>query len=412
MAQKRFSDRYIGSLKAKPGRYEVFEPGTGFGIRVSPRGVKTWVYMYRYDGKARRMTLGRYAQKTKTDSLEANRPLSLADARIAYANARKLLDEGTDPGSEAVEQRQQERSADTVTEFIGEYLANGAPERSKAEYERVLRKELEPRWGRRKAGSIKRADAQKLLREIRDRGADVAANRTMAYARSMYTWGIKELIVSENPFSGLNRTEEEERDRIYSSDEIRALWKAFDVECGDVFKLILVLGQRVNEVIGMSVSELDLEAEVPTWTVPAARMKSKKPHVVPLPPIAVEIVEGILSNIGENGLLFESDRRPGRARSSLKTPIAEVREAAGVNDFRTHDLRRTCGTGVTKAGFSRFIMDRVLGHVEPGVGRAYDRYDYFAEKTDALNAWADELQTILKRTPKKSGTAPNRTGSK
>ena len=72
-----------------------------------------------------------------------------------------------------------------------------------------------------------------------------------------------------------------------------------------------------------------------------------------------------------------------------------MKKASGVEDFRSHDLRRTCGTNITGMGFPRFIMDRVLGHVEPGVGRRYDRHDYLREKKAALGAWGQRLHEII-----------------
>ena len=72
-----------------------------------------------------------------------------------------------------------------------------------------------------------------------------------------------------------------------------------------------------------------------------------------------------------------------------------MKKASGVEDFRSHDLRRTCGANITGMGFPRFIMDRVLGHVEPGVGRRYDRHDYLREKKAALDAWGGKLRRII-----------------
>ena len=129
----RMTDIGISRLKPKAKRYEVWEDGrTGFGVRVSVSGRKTFVYMYWRDGKARRMTLGVYG----------NGPgqLSLADAHVKYAEAKKARAEGRDPGSETVETHQAEREAETVADLVELYLEKWARprKRSAAEDERIL----------------------------------------------------------------------------------------------------------------------------------------------------------------------------------------------------------------------------------------------------------------------------------
>ena len=96
----RFTDRTIKSLRPKAQRYEVWEDGqTGLGVRVTPKGARTWVFMYRFDGKARRMTLGTYPS------------IGVAQAHVLHAKAREALDQGIDPGVRHVAQRRAEREA-------------------------------------------------------------------------------------------------------------------------------------------------------------------------------------------------------------------------------------------------------------------------------------------------------------
>ena len=92
-------------------------------------------------------------------------------------------------------------------------------------------------------------------------------------------------------------------------------------------------------------------------------------------------------------------RKPGQSIKARGRAAERVKKVSGIDDFRSHDLRRTCGTGITRLGFSRFVMDRVLGHVESGVGSRYDRHDYLQEKTAALAAWGAKLNEILTGEP-------------
>ena len=118
----RFTDRSIASLKPKAARYEAWEDGrTGFGVRVAPIGRKSWVYMYRFDGKARRMTFGPYPR------------MSLADARVKLAEAKRKLDRGIDPGAEAVKARRRpSRSSSTNISRSGPGRESAAPRRTSA----------------------------------------------------------------------------------------------------------------------------------------------------------------------------------------------------------------------------------------------------------------------------------------
>ena len=159
---QRFTDRFIAALKPKADRYECWEGG-GFGVRVSPNGKKAWVVVYHFDRKPRRVTLGSYPA------------LGLADARVAVANAKKLLAQGIDPGEQVVAQRRAERGAETVEELIEEYLEKWARphKRSAAEDERKLRKDVIPAWGRQRAKDITRRDVIALLDNIVDRGSPI-----------------------------------------------------------------------------------------------------------------------------------------------------------------------------------------------------------------------------------------------
>ncbi len=126
----RFTDKGIVALKPKAERYEVWEDGkTGLGVRVSTRGRKSWIYMYRFGGRARRMTIGTYP------------PLTLANARVLQAKAIESKEEGEDPGVAHIAKRRAERQAHTVADLVEEYLEKHARpnKRSAAFDERVLK---------------------------------------------------------------------------------------------------------------------------------------------------------------------------------------------------------------------------------------------------------------------------------
>ncbi len=185
----RFTKPSVEALKKRPERYEVWEDGkTGLGIRVSPSGRKTWVLMYRFEGKARRMTLGTYPK------------VGIASAHTKAGNAHEALEHGRDPGAENVAQRRDERQAETVDQLIDEYLARHAARKRSGDQDKAnLEREIRPEWGKRKAKSITRRDVILLLDKIADRGAPVMRNRMAALLSKMFMFAVHQGIIDASP---------------------------------------------------------------------------------------------------------------------------------------------------------------------------------------------------------------------
>ena len=212
-ATMRFTDKGIAALKPKSERYEVWEDGrTGLGVRVTPKGRRSFVHMYRFDGKARRMTLGTYPV------------VGLASARVKHASAKEQLSKGIDPGAQQIERKRAERNAETVADLIEEYLEKWARPRKRSadEDERKLKKEVLPLWGKRKAREITRRDVITLLDGIVDRGAPIRANRTLAVIRKMFNFALSRDILDTTPAAMVQApARENQRDRVLTADEIR-----------------------------------------------------------------------------------------------------------------------------------------------------------------------------------------------
>src|SRR5438046_6469878 len=120
----RLTDRSIEALRPKTARYEVWdEARKGFGLRVTPRGVKSFVWVYHFDGRPRRLTFGTYPR------------LSLAGAGVKLAEAKDLLANGLDPGARAVAERDADRRAETVEELVASYLDRYARARKRSAFE-------------------------------------------------------------------------------------------------------------------------------------------------------------------------------------------------------------------------------------------------------------------------------------
>jgi integrase len=399
----KFTDRSIDALKTKKQRYEIWEDGrTGFGVRVSPKGTKSWLYMYRFGGKARRMTLGTYPQ------------VGLADANVKAAVAKRKLKEGRDPGLELVQARQVERQAATVEDLVQEYLKRHAipNKRSAKEDRRCLEKDVLPYWGNRKAKSITRRDVIVLLDRIVDRGSPIMANRTLAVARRMFRFAVDRDVVSQNPFLGIRKpATETTRDRILRETEIKVFWHGLeDARMPEsvrlALKLLLVTVQRRGEVVEAAWSEFDLPNRL--WTIGGERTKNGRPHTVALSDLTMKLLARIRELSGDSEWLFPSPRLENRSidRRGINHRLTENLERIGLSNLRPHDLRRTGASQMTAMGIPRLVVSKILNHADREITGVYDRHTYDAEKRHALESWAAHLEGILSGKPKADNVVP------
>ena len=215
-----FTDKGIKYLQSTEKRRVVWARGlTGLGIRVSPSGTKSFVYKYDVDGQDRWLTFGQYPK------------LKLAEALRKYAEALEKLEAGDDPAEENVQANRASRKALTVQQLAGEYIEKYAKPRKRSwqEDQRILDRDVLPRWGARKASKISRRDVIDLLDEIVGRGAPVQANRTLAVIRRMFNFAIDRDVIAASPCHRLKPpSAEKHKDRYLTLDEIRRFWNGLD----------------------------------------------------------------------------------------------------------------------------------------------------------------------------------------
>ncbi len=379
----RLTDSKVKSLRPKESRYIVWEDGgTGLGVRVSPADRKSFIFMYRFDGKPRMMTLGPYPK------------LKLVTARLKAAQAKDRLSKEIDPGKELLETKEAVRGAHSVKALIDEYIEKWAKPRKRSwkEDERILRKDVQP----------KRRDIVLLLDEIVDRGAPIQANRTLAVIRKMFNFALSRGILELSPCVQIPApSKENQRDRVLSDDEIRAIWLSLDdagmtKEIQLALKLQIITGQRKGEIIGAEWSDLNLKDG--WWIIPKEKSKNNLPHRVPLSSLALKILKEAKELSKGSPFLFPS---PTKEKSHITEPaidraIRNNRELFDIDHFVPHDLRRTVASQITAMGFPRLTVSKILNHVESGVTAVYDRHSYDKEKRAALEKWSKRLEKIFK----------------
>ncbi len=265
---------------------------------------------------------------------------------------------------------------------------------------RILEKDVLPEWGQRKVRDVTRRDVKDLLRKVLERGG-IMANRTLALIRKMFNYAVDELeIIPSSPCLKIKApAPEQRRDRVLTTDEIRALWHGLEgAKIAEGIKLALrlqlVTGQRKGEIISAAWEEIDLADK--WWTIPPEKAKNKMAHRVPLSPLAMELLQAEKNITGDSPWIFPSpqtDRHitPEAVDHALRRPGLE---ALGFT-FVPHDLRRTAASHMTGMGISRLVVSKILNHVERGITAVYDRHSYDQEKRQALESWGRKLQVIV-----------------
>jgi integrase len=364
----------------------------GFGLKVTPKGNRSFFLYYRtHDHKQRRPKLGTYPA-TKPDQ-----------ARKMALEWLAKVQGGADPSSERKAKRAA-RGDGSLRDLFDLYKADKTREglRTVSEIERTFNHDILPVLGRAKADQITSGEVTKLLDNVAKRSPSVAwAVRRQLSA--FYTWAIPRLPEgANNPVRNASRPPKvKARERVLTNDELKTLWAVLNDEVEPwrtALRLLILTGQRREEVLSAQWSEFDLAKKV--WTIPAERAKNGKAHVVPLSAPVLALLKTLP---GGKGPLFPVGT--GVASRAAK----RIRDAMGAaQPWHWHDIRRTMATGLQRLGVRLEVTEAILNHVSgsrAGIVGVYQRHDWASEKRDALNNWAREVDRIVTERPKRSKKA-------
>ena len=384
MALRRISPPPFGSLEVWDGKIP------GFGIRVSPKGTKSFILVFRVDGRARRLTIGRYPT------------LSLAEARSLAKQALSEIAQGNDPAEKKKQSRNtSERDPFAFESFVAEFIEKYARPKNKdwAESHRLLKREFVKHWGKRDIRKINKPDITLIIDGIVTRGSPSAANHALAAIRRLFNWAVERGVIDFSPCQGLKPPGKlKSRERVLSDDELVAIWNAASSEAypfGIITQLLMLTGQRRGEVIAMRWQDLDLTHSV--WSLPGDLNKSGRAHEIPLTPSAVIILRQ-LPRLHEV-LVFPANRKgTDNPVSGIGKAKQRIEKSSDVADWRLHDIRRTVATGMARLKITPHVVEKVLNHSSgtfSGVAGVYNRFGYLPEMREALEAWEAHLTSLL-----------------
>ena len=401
---RAFTSKSVEATKADPKRrQEIPDPAlSGLYLVVQPSGAKSWALRYRYSGKPKKLTLGKWPI------------MGLADARAAASEALDKVEHGLDPSSEkkatrAAREAAQLSERDKIKTLVAQYdLRHLATLKSGRTVRRELDRHVVAVWGDRNVYDIQRRDVIDLLDTIAESGRVVSANRVRAYLNTFFGWCIDRDIIQVSPANGVKPVaKEKSRDRVLSDDEIRWLWRACEIEgqpWGPLVQMLLLTGQRLGEVVGLTDGELQGDL----WQLPSVRTKNGRPHDVPLSRSVVELLSGMSRVEGTAGLYHTTtgqtpmsgfDKGRNRiAKRMVEVAGVERNEVVEIPHWTFHDLRRTAATGMARIGIPVRITEAVLNHVSGtggGIVAVYQRHDFADEKRRALDAWADYVDRLI-----------------
>lgn len=376
----------VAALALEPGQGErvVWDSETpGLGLRVRTSGNKVWVIRPpRMGGASRIFTLGSASV------------LSLTEARTAARDRMAKAQLGDDPHAARRESRAQ--AAVTVGVLAERYIAS-AETRLGASTVYNMKNHLNRHFKSLHSypvNGVQRADVAAQLGIITKENGPHAANRARAVLSGFFSWAIGEGLADLNPTVGTNKaTADVPRDRVLSKTELASIWRACgDNDFGRIIRLLILTGLRRDEVAGMEWGEVDIAGGL--WTLPAARMKNRRAHDVPLSAPALEILAGMAEVEGRD-LAFGRGTGPFSGFSRAKVAL-DTRTGITV-PWVLHDLRRTTATGMADLGVLPHVVEAVLSHVsgyKAGVAGVYNRASYASEKRDALDRWASYIVTL------------------
>ena len=326
----------------------------GLGVRVTPAGAKSFVIQYRTKGRQRRWTLAQCAA------------ISLKRARERAGEQLLSIRNGSDP----LQQRQDAQAAPSVASAIDRFFREDGPalvaagrmrattlQTYSAQAERHVKRGIGPI----KVEDVKRSDVVNMLAKI---AGGIQRNRVQALVSRLFTafegWEIR--APGSNPAKGIGKVREHPRTRIFSPGELKAMGGAIgEIECPShraALQFLILTGWRVGEILGLEWTMVNLETGVcdlpSTKTGPSRR---------PVSAIALQVLDG-LPRGGARVFAVVSYR-------TLRGRLLAACRAAGIEDARLHDCRRTFASTAAADGMSAFMLQGLLGHASIAMSARY-----------------------------------------
>ncbi|WP_340104883.1 tyrosine-type recombinase/integrase [Rhodohalobacter sp. 8-1] len=394
MPNIKLTDPFIKGLSNDTSKRAEYydELVNGLALRITPTNHKSFVYRYRFHNKVKRYTIGEY------------KLLSLSNARSIAKELAYKISTGIDPLEERKYLKRKAKPL-TVADLAEAYKTQHLPtlkESTNASYKSRINSKIIPSIGEIPLEELSKSDVRGLLEKIAIKDSNgTNSNRVRAILSSMVSFGVQKDWLEFNFVPSIKKlSRENSRDRIYSAEEIKKLWIAFEEEqepMQSLLKMLLICGQRLGETRLMKWQDIGSGGE---WTIKSSNTKSSRTHYVPIPSLGITVIEQLKAE-SDSEFIFESQYKPGKPLSYVGDAMGRIRDTTGIKDYINHDLRRTVASNIARLGYDRTIIGKVLNHSQHEGGSSitavYDRYQYKSEVREALAEWGNYLENLIRK---------------
>ncbi|GAB5446112.1 tyrosine-type recombinase/integrase [Gymnodinialimonas sp.] len=387
------TDAALRSLKPKDKLYKVSDRD-GMYVTVQPSGTIVFRFDYRLNGRRETLTLGRYGAAG----------LSLARAREALIDAKRLIADGLSPAQEKQRAKRKVKEAKSFGEFGERWLKEATmADSTRAMRRSVFERDILPAFRNRLLSEITADDLRTRCAAVKDRGAPATAIHVRDIVKLIYAFAILHGEKVANPADEVGPSSIATfvpRDRSLSPAEIRILLTQLEhvatlptIRLG--VKLILLTMVRKSELQDATWDEVDFENAV--WSIPKERMKRSKPHNIYLAQQAIDILVALKTCAGNSRYLlpsrYDADAPMSRATFNRVTKAVIVRaqeEGLPLGHFTVHDLRRTGSTLLNELGFNADWIEKCLAHEDGRSSRGIDnKAEYAHQRQHMMQEWAN-----------------------
>lgn len=381
-----------------PGKpYARLADEKGMYLEVTASGGRYWRMKYRHGGKEKRLALGVYPA------------VSLAQARKDRDKARETLAAGDDPAQvkRSAKAARELGEANTLEQVARQWWAHWKGPRSPRHADYVIRRleaDVFPTLGAKALASVTAPQLLAMAKAVESRGAVDIAKRLLETCGQIMRYAVAHGLIERNPAAdvrpadALKPRQKKNYPRI-PEKEMPELLRKIEAYAGTPYtrlamKLIALTFVRTSELIQAPWAEFDLVAA--EWRIPPERMKKRIPHIVPLSPQAVEVLQALQTLSGHRVLLFPGERDHEKPMSN-NTILAALKRMGYAGRMTGHGFRGVASTSLHEQGYPHHLIELQLSHVErDAVAAAYNHATYLKERRAMMNDWADHLDRLRK----------------
>lgn len=395
----------VEKAKARDKNWKLYDE-KGLFLLITTDGYKWWRFKYRFGARPD----GKPGKAEKSLALGVFPEVSLKRAREKRDEARRLLADNIDPSARRKQEEHERRIArlHTFEAVARDWLTKQRwGESHAARNARRLGQHVLPWIGSLAAGEIKRAQIKEVVQRIEKTGHIETAYRVLQLISSIFDYAVAEEICEHSPCQGLSKTLAARTKRHHASitdpKQVGELLRAiegyggtFPVACA--LRLAPMLFVRPGELRKADWSEFDLDGPQPQWRIPAARMKMREQHIVPLAKQAIAILQELRPLTGPTGHVFPSVRNASRPMSENTLNAALRRLGYDKDTMTAHGFRSLASSILNEQHWHKDAIERQLAHGERDrIRAAYNHADYLPERRKMMQAWADYCDSLRAR---------------